>query len=407
MSMVVRAPFALVGLAAGLLTLAGPLAHAQEFIAPGLPQGEVVVPQAGADGVVYLNDASLYGTIDAPMEGAPAGIYPMDSGFGEYGPMYCPPPCPQVALPPQPQCNNQLEQVRVYGVFLMLHPVGADMHFAQQQNGTGGAGTTPFGEIGVADPDYDTGVRVGGLLALDAYTGVGVSYTFFESDSMGGVDAPPIALGTVGSLVHHPGAAITSSAGPVRGEYAIDFQTAEIDTRHLLVATCNRWVYGTLGARWADLDQDFRTHGVYAGAQGGNILTSSELDYQGAGLRMGIDCEQLLGQTRLSIYGNAYASSLVGEMTGRYRMHNATTVTDLAIARWTDDRIVPMLEYELGIAWTNRNGCLRLSAGYTMIHWFNVATTPVFIDAVQADNYVDLGDTLSFSGLTSRVEWRY
>jgi len=224
---------------------------------------------------------------------------------------------------------------------------------------------------------------------------------------MGSVDAPDIALGTVGPLVHHPGAAITSSAGPVRGDYSIDFQTAEFDTRHLLVATCNRWVYATLGARWADLDQEFSTSGIYGGAQGGNILTDTDLEFEGAGLRMGVDGEQLLGQSRLSVYGNAYASSLVGEMTGRYRMRNATTVTDLAIARWTDDRIVPMLEYELGLAWTNRNGCLRLSVGYTMIHWFNVATTPVFIDAVQADNYVDLGDTLSFSGLTSRAEWRY
>ncbi len=407
MPTVVRALFATIGLAAGLLNFSGPLAHGQEFITPGVPQGEVVVPQAGPDGVVYLNDASLYGTMDIPMGVPHPGAYPMDGDFGGYGPMYCPPPCPPVVLPPQPVCNNQLEQARVYGVFLLLHPVGGDMHFAQQQNGTGGAGTTPFGEIGVADPNYDIGVRVGGLWALDAYTGVGVSYTFFESDAMGEIDAPGIALGTVGSLVHHPGAAVTSSAGPVRGDYAIDFQTAEIDTRHLMVATCNRWVYGTLGARWADLSQEFRTNGIYAGSQGGNILTESDLDFQGAGLRMGLDGEQLIGQSRLSIYGNAYASSLVGEMTGRYRMRNATTVTDLAIARWTDDRIVPMLEYELGLAWTNCSGCFRVSVGYTMIHWFNVATTPVFVDAVQADNYVDLGDTLSFSGLTSRVEWRY
>ena len=289
----------------------------------------------------------------------------------------------------------------------MLHPVGADMPFAQQQNGTGGAGTTPFGQIGVADPNADTGVRVGGLWALDAYTGIGVSYTFFESDSRGSIDAPDIPLGSVGSLVHHPGASVTSSVGPVHGNYSLDFQTAEIDTRHLLVATCDRWVYATIGARWADLDQEFSTRGIYAGSQGGNILTGTDLEYEGAGLRIGLDGEQLLGQSRLSVYGNAYASSLVGEMRGRYQMHNATTVTDMALVRWQDDRVVPMFEYELGLAWTSRKGCLRLSVGYTMIHWFNVVTTPVFVDAVQADNYTDLSDTLSFSGLTSRVEWRY
>jgi hypothetical protein len=41
------------------------------------------------------------------------------------------------------------------------------------------------------------------------------------------------------------------------------------------------------------------------------------------------------------------------------------------------------------------------------MHWFNTVTTPEFVDAVQADNYTDIGDTLSFSGLTSKFEFRY
>ena len=88
-------------------------------------------------------------------------------------------------------------------------------------------------------------------------------------------------------------------------------------------------------------------------------------------------------------------------------MRNNTGPVDLAIAKWDDDRISPILEYEFGVAWTNCCGNMRISAGYMGMHWFNVVTTSTFIDAVQANNYSDVGDTLSFDGLTARAEIRW
>jgi hypothetical protein len=37
-------------------------------------------------------------------------------------------------------------------------------------------------------------------------------------------------------------------------------------------------------------------------------------------------------------------------------------------------------------------------------HWMNAVTTPEFIDAVQADNYTDVEDTITFDGVVTRVE---
>ena len=37
-------------------------------------------------------------------------------------------------------------------------------------------------------------------------------------------------------------------------------------------------------------------------------------------------------------------------------------------------------------------------------HWFNAVTTADFIDSVQANNYGDGSTTISFDGLTARVE---
>jgi hypothetical protein len=86
-------------------------------------------------------------------------------------------------------------------------------------------------------------------------------------------------------------------------------------------------------------------------------------------------------------------------------MFNTTTDVLLAESMWNDDRIVPMLDYEFGIAWTSPQGHLRFAAGYMGSHWFNAVSTAAFVDAVQADNYVNVDDTISFDGLVGRIEW--
>ncbi|MEM9659227.1 MAG: hypothetical protein AAF961_12790, partial [Planctomycetota bacterium] len=94
----------------------------------------------------------------------------------------------------------------IWGEFLYLHPTGADMVHAQQQNGAGGAGTVPWGIIGSADPHYEPGYRIGGAFACDACSSVTAAYTHFESDALNVVTAPfiPGGGGAVGSLVQHP-----------------------------------------------------------------------------------------------------------------------------------------------------------------------------------------------------------
>jgi hypothetical protein len=86
-------------------------------------------------------------------------------------------------------------------------------------------------------------------------------------------------------------------------------------------------------------------------------------------------------------------------------MVNSTTEVLLAESLWNDDRIVPMLDYEIGIAWTSPQGHLRFAAGYMGSHWFNAISTGTFVDAVQADNYVNVEDTINFDGLVGRIEW--
>jgi hypothetical protein len=154
------------------------------------------------------------------------------------------------------------------------------------------------------------------------------------------------------------------------------------------------------------LEQRFAQEGNFGAAQVGRLDTATEIEFDGGGLKAGIDGESVLGGG-FTAYGRMIGAAMSGRVHARYLMDNPDTTQVWAFADWTDDRIVPNLEYELGFAWTSCGGCLRLSTGYMFSHWMNVVTTPEFISAVQQDNYVDMGDTLSFDGIVSRVELRW
>ena len=325
----------------------------------------------------------------------------------------CPCPCPPVQEVPcvplvQVQQPSPL-QFYIWGDVLWLRPTGVDMAHAQQQNGIGGAGTVPFGSIGVVQPDFDIGWRVGGEVRFDPKESVFGSYTTFSNSSTDHLDAPTIpgGGGAVGSLVQHPGAAITASAGPVDASYDIDFQIAEIACRYLIECTRYSELSAFAGGRWAHLNQSFSQTGEFGGGQAGTIDTSTSIKFDGGGPLIGVAGERLIGCTRFSSYVHATASAVEGQFSSNYTMNNSSTATLLALSNWQDDRIVPMLDYEFGIAWTAPSNHLRLSVGYMAEHWFNIVSTPTLVDAVQADNYVNVHDTLSFDGLVGHAELRW
>jgi len=74
---------------------------------------------------------------------------------------------------------------------------------------------------------------------------------------------------------------------------------------------------------------------------------------------------------------------------------------------WTEDRVVTILDAELGLGWQSVGGGLRLTAGYTFSGWFNVINTDDFIRAVRRNDSVSVSDTLTFDGLVFRAELRF
>ena len=292
--------------------------------------------------------------------------------------------------------------------WLALSVCDADVAHAQQQNGIGGSGTVPFGEIGTVEIDNDSGVRVGGSIGCGPCAGFLFSFTNFESYAPDRVD-PPFLIGgdgAVGSLVQHPNAQILASVGPVHAAYDVDFRLADLLYRRFLTGGECYAVNYVVGAQFGHLEQFFIQQGVFGGGQGGAIDTFTNIDFDGGGVKLGLDAERTLNWG-FHTYGRLTAAAMTGRFQSRYDMVNTSTEVLLARVRWEDDRIVPQIEYELGLGWTSPSGHWRFAIGYLVSHWMNAVTTPEFIDAVQADNYVDVDGDLTFEGAVTRVELRW
>jgi hypothetical protein len=108
----------------------------------------------------------------------------------------------------------------------------------------------------------------------------------------------------------------------------------------------------------------------------------------------------------LTIYGSAMASFVGGRFVGDFVQADNFHGT-VAETGWSDDRVVPILDLELGVAWVGCCGKLRVSGGYVFSSWFNVPRTEDFIRAVHTNDLSQLHDALTFDGLALRTEVRF
>lgn len=326
-------------------------------------------------------------------------------GEGGVGCGSCDPCCDDCCVPCQPDCC--LPAVTFFGDFLYLQSTNQDVAHAQQQDGLGGAGTVPFGDIGTIGTDFNPGFRVGGSAKCGPCTQVIATYTWYESDAAASLDPPTgTNTGAVGSLVHHPGAALTASSGPVDATYELDFQLADVVWRRVFLNQPRYQMGFSAGVEYGHLEQEFSQSGVFGGGSGGEIDTATAINFDGGGIKIGVDGEHTFSHG-LGIYARATASGLTGRFSSQYSMFNETTDQMLGMSHWKDDRVIGRLEYEIGASCTSTCGHWRAAAGYMFSYWTNTVTTGEFIDAVQADNYTNVGDTLGFNGLVGRVECRW
>ncbi len=206
----------------------------------------------------------------------------------------CPPPAP--APPPL--------QWTLFGDVMWLRPTGSEVSRAEQQNGIGGAVTSPL-ERSVADPGFDVGFRVGGELQFEPCAGVFASYAFFDSTDDSHLPAPTIPGGdrAVGSLVHRPGR-LTPLSGRSTQRTTFNSNLRMPLIANLLFSTdakssrrLRRWSLG-------NSIRTFLQSGVFSGGLGGAINTTSHIDFTGGGPIIGIDAERRIDSSGFSVYGS-------------------------------------------------------------------------------------------------------
>lgn len=339
-----------------------------------------MVPVQYVEPASLRQPASLVSTLgDVPSD-------KMDKGKGK---KVCPPPW--------------AHRTGVFAEFLYLRGRDAEVSFASPFDGPIAPNTVPIqlGEIAVADPDYNPGYRVGVSWSLDECSSLVATYTDFESHTTQVAQVDPALV--LRSQVHHPSA--TNAAADFLSATAssdIDFQMADVVYRAVWTADECSAVNYIIGARYAHMDQDFQSVFTLAGT---TDFVNTSVNFDGAGFLLGIDGERH-GRRGFLVYGRSSASFLAGEFSATY--FNGSTADPVIVdTNWRAGSVVSILDLELGAGWQSPCGKWRLTGGYLLSTWFNTINTDGWINGVQANEFDDMNDSISFDGFSARAELRF
>ena len=317
--------------------------------------------------------------------------------------------CEGCGQPACPQCSNACDcwnhRVAVFGEFLYLRARNAEVTYGVPMDGPIVAPPTnnpiQIGRFGVVDQDYNPGFRFGASFVLDGWSSVTAQYTYFDTDSSDAIATT--APNVIRSMVSHPGT-LTAAQDFLTAEasHDINFEFVDVDYRRALSCDCNHNVTFLAGMRVGQFSQDFQATFLNNGFES----VESEIDFYGAGLRLGLEGERYSASRRWLVYGKTYGNFVAGEFTADYQQTQSydPVVVD---TMWKAGRIVPMLDLELGAGWQSRCGTWRITGGYMISAWYNCVKTDEWIQAVQNNNLVGLSGNMTFDGLVLRCEGRF
>jgi hypothetical protein len=286
--------------------------------------------------------------------------------------------------------------------FLYLSPKGVDVPFAQPRN-SATLFSVPVGRVGVASPDYQPGYRVGMAFELDPTATLECTYSHQENGKHSSIVAPPGAF--IQSLLTFPNTPnVASDSHAASADYKIDFHLADVDFTDCLFSGKNGCIRYLLGGRFAHLGQKFDADYTIDGS----TVVTTDVKFDGGGPRAGLEGERHFGH--FLVYAKGVGNLLAGRFRASFDQRNAL-VGEQANTSLKSDRVVPILEMELGLGWASPNGKVRVTGGYYVSGWFNTVTTPDWIQSVNATNFTtngnNLRDSLTFDGLAARLEFRF
>ena len=287
---------------------------------------------------------------------------------------------------------------------LYMRPRNADIAYAVPIDGlVGTILPTPIqvGQVDIVDPDYSLGYDLGFHLAINCLTSITFEYMSLQTSTTNRVEET--SPNVLRSLVSHPS---SSSAAAdflsASASLGIDMDVTDVSLRHLFVGGDVFAVNYFVGARYARLEQRFKSSFVANGTE--DVV--SDVDFDGAGLRLGIDMQRFACNHNVYFYGNGAASFMAGKFQTQYDQRQSFDPT-IVETSWEAGRVVPILDLELGAGWSSPGGRFKVSLGYLYNAWFNTVKNDDFIQAVQQNDFNGLNNTMSFDGLVGRAEFSF
>jgi hypothetical protein len=305
-------------------------------------------------------------------------------------------------------CDGWGHRVQVFGEFLYLRPRDVDVAYAAIIDGpiVPGAPGLQNGPIGVLDQDYQPGFRVGAGITLDNCNSITFTYSQLEASSSDAISAT--GTDVIRGLLLHPNSLNAGSNWlDANADGDIRFNIVDLDYRGLIAHSSDYEVAYMIGARYTRLEQEINANYIAVGTE----TVNSTVDFDGVGMRFGLDFERYGRNRQWFVYGKGYGSFIGGRFRGDYLQSNQGDPV-VATASWEAGRIVSILDLETGLGWQSCSGNIRLSVGYMYSGWYNVVKQNEFISAVQDNNFVSNGistydSAITFDGLTARVEVRW
>ena len=309
-------------------------------------------------------------------------------------------------------CDSNFWQHRsfVFGEYLYMKSYGPDfVHATQQQAAPAGVGTVPFGTAQNLIQPWQSAFRVGGGYACSNCSSITVAYTQFAShtnDTLGLPVGGNLPTSVISSVLVPGSINAGTTFSQINAVSGVNFKTADVMYSRLIAGGDNYYVNFDIGGRFAHLQQGFLQNAQFAQPNNPQFTTSN-INFDGGGLRAGFDGRRRIGCGGLSAYANGFFSAMFGDFNSHYVQTNSLTTAIVGANNFESARVVPILEYEVGVSWTSCNGCFRFGAGYYTAFWFNAVTNPQYIQSVQNNSFVKLGDTITFTGLVAHAEVRF
>ena len=297
----------------------------------------------------------------------------------------------------------------VYSELLYLRPGNANIPFGVPINGAiappAGVAPVQVGPEGVVDHYYQPAFRLGFRCALDDCGSLGGSYTQFDHNAAAGlhVTAPTV----IQSLITHPGT--FSAATDFLDSDANDnlqFRLADIDYRRTLCCDDLYAINYLFGCRYASLNQNFL--GQFSNSTTHEAV-ATQVNFEGGGLRVGLDGERHACGSGWMVYGKGDASFVGGQLRTQYTQQDDFRGTVVSTG-WNEQRVITILNLELGFGWVSPSGRFRATTGYMVNGWLNMLRTSDYINAVQTNTSgvsTNQANMMTFDGLVTRLEYRF